>query len=323
MLLLAGQTAAQSRSAVPMRPLMGYHESWGELPVSSGELTRLARLPSYVNLVVLSFVKPDLEYAGGYDLSRTGFGFPFPGTVLAEAVRILKQRQPGTRILVSVGGATYGNWRGLNVAALARLVQDFALDGVDIDFEPQSPGCRTQDNGERVCATDRQWRSIVRSVRQALPRPAIVAAAAWSVAAYGEGEFVKAPPLGSNYTGHALGLFRSAEGRDLDLVSIMAYNAPGLDAAQAFRAFRRVWDGPLLLGVLVPPDDMGDAPYTIDRLEALIPTVKPDPLGGFMVYTLQRQAEGGQAARQTPDATLMMQTLCRSLGLKDCSSALP
>lgn len=39
------------------------------------------------------------------------------------------------QVLVAVGGATYTNWARMNTGAIAKFVQEFGLDGVDIDYE--------------------------------------------------------------------------------------------------------------------------------------------------------------------------------------------
>ena len=55
--------------------------------------------------------------------------------VVKGAIATLKQRNPATKVLIAVGGATYTNWAGMNTAAIKRFVDDFGLDGVDIDYE--------------------------------------------------------------------------------------------------------------------------------------------------------------------------------------------
>jgi chitinase len=59
--------------------------------------------------------------------------------VIKAAIARLKTRNPNTKVLVSVGGATYSNWKRLNVKAIRKFVKTFGLDGVDVDFEPTNP----------------------------------------------------------------------------------------------------------------------------------------------------------------------------------------
>lgn len=55
------------------------------------------------------------------------------------AIALLKRRNPRTRVLVSVGGATYTAWDRLNATAISAFVRQFGLDGVDVDYE--GDGC--------------------------------------------------------------------------------------------------------------------------------------------------------------------------------------
>ena len=70
----------------PKRPFLAYHASWYEVPATSGEATTLARLPGFIDTVLLGFAKPNMAYKGDLDLSRTGLQYPFPGRVLKEAI---------------------------------------------------------------------------------------------------------------------------------------------------------------------------------------------------------------------------------------------
>ncbi len=55
--------------------------------------------------------------------------------VVKGAIALLKRHNPRTRVLVSVGGATYTAWDRLNATAIASFVRQFGLDGVDVDYE--------------------------------------------------------------------------------------------------------------------------------------------------------------------------------------------
>lgn len=313
---------ASPARALPEHPLVGYHESWSELPVATAAATRLARLPGYVNPVILGFARPDLIYHGDLDLGGTGLEFPFSGTLLREAAALLRTRHPQTRILLSVGGAAYGNWDRFDPAALARLVRDLGLDGVDLDFEPEQPNCGPAADDSWRCASDRDWRRFVAALRSVLPRPALLAVPGWSVAAYGRGPWRDARPP-SPWTGNLLGLFDAPEAAEIDLVSIMAYAADeSLDPLEAFRAYRAAWDGPLALGVMVPPDPVAGPHYDAARVAALSRAVARDPKGGMMLYTLQRSPEGA-VTPGNPDAAMLAREICLGLGLSGCDQPLP
>ena len=213
----------------PKRPFLAYHASWYEVPATSGDATTLARLPGFIDTVLLGFAKPDMAYKGDLDLSRTGLQYPFPGRVLKEAIGVLKTRHPGTRVLIAVGGSGYnGGWGRLDDSAIGRLGRDLGADGIDIDYEPPSPGCR-REREQVVCASDRTWIDLVKRFRVVLPRPAVLTVPGWSVGAYGEGDFAQDPPR-SPFTGVMLGLLRSPVAREIDAISIMGYDAgPSFD----------------------------------------------------------------------------------------------
>ena len=314
---------AKAEVPLPPRILLGYHESWWEVPASSARATRLAALPGHITLVALAFARPDTQYHGALELTGTGLQYPYSGKVLREAIQLLRQRQPGTKILLSIGGATYTNWHALNEAGLARLVRDLGLDGVDIDFEPAEPGCRTNRDGQIRCASDPAFQAIVKRIRAALPRPKILSVASWSVGAYGEGRHANALPR-SRYTGMALSLLRSPEAAAIDLVSIMAYDAgPDFDPWQAFQAYREHWSGPLVLGLRVPQTPMRREGATLSaQMERLTRNVLRDPKGGLMVYSLSG-IPSGAVGPDNPDPQSVVTMICREMALPGCSAPLP
>ncbi|WP_170308649.1 glycosyl hydrolase family 18 protein [Ancylobacter pratisalsi] len=308
-----------AQAAPPPRPFLAYHASWAETPATSGDTTTLAGLPGYITHVALSFVKPDLTYAGALDLSGTGLEYPYSGAILRAGILALKQRQPGTKVLLAVGGATYGGWSRLDADALARLVRDLGADGVDIDYEPANPSCVVVS--ARVhCANDLLSIQLVETIRSALPRPLVVSAAGWSVGAYGEGAFATAPPR-SPWRGSMLALLRSPAAAKLDLVSIMSYDAgPSYRPDQAFRAYRALWKGPLALGVQVLP---GNGPrFSFAYTGEILSAVRDDPLAGAMLYALRLEPPGPPGP-DNPDYRAMAAAICVTLDLADCSAPVP
>lgn len=321
--MLAGAgTAAHGRAdGLPQRPLLVYHDSWYERPATGPAATTLAALPGYMNMVALSFVRPDAVYPGRLDLTGTGLQYGFSGTVLKDAIALLKQRQPGTRVLLAVGGANYANWGALNLDAIARLVRDLGADGVDLDFEPEVPGCSVRPPGRVRCLSDAAWQDLVARFRSAFPRPLLLTVPGWSIGAYGEGAFQNATPRGP-YTGSMLNLLRSPQAEAIDLVSIMAYEGgPTFDPWQAYQAYRQAWKGPLALGVQVPPSQLGGPDYTVPMAERLARNVSQDPQGGMMLYPLLGRPPGA-VGPDNPDGLLLAQALCRGLGLADCAQTL-
>jgi hypothetical protein len=304
---------------IPPHPIVAYHDSWNETAAASADAMSLASLPAYISVVDLAFVKPDLVYRGQLDISQTGLEYRSSGQVLHDAIALLKSRHPGTRVLLSVGGAAYTRWSALDVNALARLTYDLGADGVDIDFESRDPGCNATDAGQIHCRTDEKLDRIVRQLRSALPRPALLTAAVWSVGAYGEADFRLAQPS-SRYTGFMLGLLHSRTASYLDLLSIQAYDAgPQFDPLQAWRAYRTLWHGPLALGLAVHRDG-GAGPFPTEaEAEALARTVAEDPLGGMMVYPILAIPDGRGSANR-PDGLGLAKAMCRGMRLMGCDS---
>ena len=99
--------------------LVGYYQSWSAPWASNGANMDLANTPSYVNVVAVSFAKPDCTYTkGSFSLGTTGLQFSSDGPTVAAAIASLKSRQPNTRVLLAVGGATYTNFAGINTKCL-------------------------------------------------------------------------------------------------------------------------------------------------------------------------------------------------------------
>jgi chitinase len=307
-----------SAARLPNHTFVAYHDSWNEPPACLAQQTSLARLPEYIDLVLLAFAKPDAVYRGNFDISGTGLEYRMTGQVLRDAILLLKHRHAGTRVLLSVGGAAYRRWDHFNLPGIVAFVRDFGLDGMDIDYEPADPRCDIGPDSLIGCATDQMWSSIVRQTRVALRRPLLLTASVWSVGAYGEGMFGTSRPH-SPYTGIMLPLLHSPRAADLDLLSINAYDAGSLfDPLEAFRAYRAVWAGPLALGLEVQWSG-GAGPFqSVAEAETLAREIVKDPRGGMMLYPLLAMPEGGPANR--PSGGVLAGALCRGMGLAGCDA---
>jgi chitinase len=303
---------------LPPHVFVAYHDSWNEWPASMPQQTSLADLPGYLDLVLLAFAKPDLTYDGDLDIAGSGLEYHMQGRVLRDAISSLKKSHPNTRVLLSVGGAAYHRWNRLALPAIAAFVQDFGLDGVDIDFEPSDPRCQASADGRIACATDAAWDRIVGQARTALPRPMLLTASVWSVGAFGEGKFRDARPR-TRYTGFMLPLLHTSKAADLDLLSINAYDAGSqFDPMEAFRAYRAVWPGRLALGVEIRREG-GAGPFqSIGEAEALARQAAKDPLGGMMLYPLLAMPEGGSGG--APTGSDLARALCRGLDSAGCDA---
>ncbi|KAL4447576.1 hypothetical protein ABPG75_004795 [Micractinium tetrahymenae] len=296
----------------------GYWESWAEPWAASPAASRLAQLPSYVDIVCLAFMWPEAPYRGGLTFEGTGLSFSSEPAVVNGANALLKRRNPRTRVLVSVGGATYASWDRLNATAIANFVREFGLDGVDVDYE--GDGSCWRERGKMACTTDRGYTQAVRKLRQALPRPRyLLTTAAWSIGAYGEGRFASSLPQGS-HTGMSLNVLRAA-GRLLDYVFVMSYDAgdkqsppgnpTGFNAKEAISAYCTHFPcSRVLAGVQVPPESLGGARISVPEAEDLGGWAARRGAGGLMLWSLTKQG--------SPSAQQLAQAACRSLNKRGC-----
>lgn len=308
--------------------LVGYFQSWSEPWSSDGNRTNLGNLPSYVNVVNLSFMQPDATYQkGSMQLSGTGLQFSYSADVFKQAINHLHQINPNTKVLVAIGGASYTNWNNLNVRAIADFISDFGLDGVDIDYEPSTPGCALGGDNLIHCQIDSAFQSFVSSLRQALPRPYWLTVTGWSVAAYGQDQWTNAQPA-SQYTGMMLPLLRSVAGQSIDVVNVMSYDASNTyDPIQALAAYSHYFTrGPISMGVEVPPEAWGGHVYTLTQVNQLAQAVKTTASAhntppAMMLWSIQKVPNGTPSA-SNPSAQMMATTICTSLGLSNCNQPL-
>ena len=311
--------AAPPGAPLPAHIIMAYHDSWRERAGATAADTTLANTPAYVDVLALAFVKPDLSYRGDLDLSGTGLDYRIDGRTVRDAIALLKHRHPATRVLISVGGGAYRAWEGLDAQAVGRLVRDLGADGVDVDYETDDPGCTRGGDGRIGCRVGPTYIAYLHRLRAVLPRPYVLAAAAVSVGAYGEGSYRDAQPTGGPYIGSMLGLLRDPAARLVDLISIQAYDAgERFDPVAAFNAYRLWWKGPLLVGTEVRLKG-GDGPfYSAPGAEGLARTLARDPRGGIMVYPMLEQPYGATASLANPDGAMLLRAACAGLGRTGC-----
>ncbi|KAL4439236.1 hypothetical protein ABPG77_004138 [Micractinium sp. CCAP 211/92] len=306
----------------PRLPMFaGYTQAWSEPWCDRAAACAIASMPSYLRHVYLSFMRPDNNYRGELGqpdlVSTSGVEFWMDGIIMRRALALLKQRNPNTKVLVAVGGATYNNWAALNTVGIRRFVDTFGLDGVDIDYEADTYCTRPPVTPGVQCGSDRELTSVIRRLRAALPRPRYtLTAAMWSVGAYGQGVWRDAQPVASR-TGMAVNPLRAA-GHLLDAINIMSYDAgPTFRPTQAFNAYRSLYSGRILLGVEVPPEAWGGHVTSEAEVRGLAQYVKLRPRGGAGMFLWSLQKAG------LPSAQNVSGIVCRNLGLGKCSQRLP
>lgn len=308
-------TPAESGGSIPSAKLfVGYYQTWSDTWKANGADTVLAHLPTYVNVVDLAFMEPNASYAQGtLSLGGTGIGVPYDGPTLKAAIAALHANSPATKVMVSVGGATYTAWSAFNPQAIAAFAGDFGLDGVDIDYEPSNPNC-SNTSGTVSCPSDTEYVGVINAMRSAMPGPKWLSMAAWSVGAYGEGPWANAPPTGSAYLGIALAVFKDARASAaLDLVNVMSYDAgPSYSPAQALQAYQHYFNGRIAMGIEVPPEAWGGHMETITEIDALASSVGSSGAAGLMLWSLQKAGPAQQFATE----------ICNKLGSGNCSAPL-
>ncbi|MEH2335996.1 glycoside hydrolase family 18 protein [Nostoc sp.] len=301
------------------KTLVGYFESWSENWASEPEKQSLSNIALYVNTVVVAFIKPDCSYSGNCNLKGTGLGFwsdnnDSDGTVVRNAIAILKKRNPNTKVLVSIGGANeeYNNFAQLNPTAIANIITDFGFDGVDIDYE--------HSNGTRREFSD-LMRKVVSEIRQVLPRPYLVTFAAWSIGAYGEDDWIDAKPS-NNKTGIMLDFLRSSEATMIDQLHVMSFNGGQIyNPQEALKAYQYYFKGRVVMGVQVPPE-WNNNNYTLSKVRDLAQAVVDNDAAGIMIWTLQKEKDSDNSSDDMPSAEMIVKTACQVLSIGNCQQPL-
>ncbi|KAF6265045.1 glycoside hydrolase superfamily [Scenedesmus sp. NREL 46B-D3] len=297
---------------LPRGPLnVAYYETWSAAAAATGAQMDLARIPSYINVVIISFAKPECTYTkGSLSFAGTGLDFSSSGPVVKAAIAALKAAtNSNTKVLLAVGGATYTNFAAMNTQCIADLVDDFGFDGVDIDFElPTS--CSTTAAGSVSCSTDSLHVSVASALRMALPAGQyILSTATWHVGCYGAN----------------LALAKSGAGQQLDLINVMSYDAgnmqsTGFNASESYMAHRAYWKTQAIaLGVQVPPEAWGGNVVSLPEVSQRAKFVRDNSGGaqyGIMLWSLHK-------TQGCPTSQLVTQAVCTAYSLGSCSTPLP
>jgi chitinase len=260
------------------RPLGAYYQSWSCPWAGSAANLDLAKIPSPINVIFLSFAKPNGSYVkGSMSFSGTGLDFSSDFAVVKEAIQILRNRN--VVVMLSVGGATYP-FDGFNPKSVVDFANDLGVDGIDIDWEPHGGNSEAHLLGP-----------IINGVRSIYPN-GLVSIAAFSIGAYGAGEFANSIPAGQN-TGMCIPGLQS-NGHQLDFICLMSYDAsPVYDPVTAFKAYRSYYNGPILIGAEVPPEAWGGHVITLSEVERYSKCTIDDvnKSNGLFVWSYQKSGE--------------------------------
>jgi chitinase len=277
---------------IPEKIFVGYFESWAAPPSVDVDQI-LSDLPRELTMVNLAFMKPDASYEGGLSLSGTGLNFPYSGAVLKKSIDKLRGQNPHSKVLISIGGATYANWDKLNISAIEKFVSAFDIDGVDVDFEPPQPGCKPDAVKGIVCDSDALLLATMQKLRTGLPRK-LISLTLPATAAYGVGPWARAKPIGGSTYGMAVGLLRHIAQTgtpDFDLINIMMYDAGReFDPITAYRAFRAKFTGPLTIGFTPPPEGWGGHAYEDNEVRSVLQRSMQAGANGAMLFGVRKGA---------------------------------
>jgi len=326
--------------------IVGYFETWLATGTWESATYSLAEIPAYVNTIPLAFAKPDSSYVPGSALQPgatsavfqpAGLGFAVYPNIAIGAIKVAQSK--GQKVLLSVGGATYPNFAGLNVAATIGLVKDLGLDGIDIDFETDPGGCSNLNTSQLSCSTDASLISTITQLRaglDAIPQAPghhmTLSAAVWSIGAYGTPTFPTTIyiPVGSR-SGMWVNPLKQV-GNKLDEIFLMSYDAgsiispagspTGYVPLNALAAYKAIYSGSIYGGLEVPPEAWGGDVTTVNQALIYASNIAQQGESGIMLWALEVQ---GNANGSNYNSMTYLQPIClfyaESASL--CNQAIP
>ncbi len=264
-----------------------YLDTWASPWTADPTKMDLANLYAGIDCINLAFASPTSTYKKGtMSFSGTGLNFAMDFTVVQQAIAIAKKS--GTRVLLSVGGATY-QFRTAdpyaNYQNLIDLCNDLGCDGIDLDWEPNGGGA----------SVDYAFGWIIQGFKQA-------GAAYLTAACTGNGVLPITDPVNDGYRGMNLkGL--TLQGKNLDAVNVMAYDAGKFDAVASYNQYRKVYAGQLNLGFELGPQSWGSYVTTIADVTTGCNGVQADRLlgnkGGVFIWCYHKDTTGSPTDSQT------------------------
>jgi endoglucanase len=333
-------TPSASTNRVSARQLTGYFPSWSERfftyknfnqdgssmtdaqLLAASALAQISTTP-YTD-IYLAFAQPNFTWAGIAANTWKGTGIEFSSSPQDEAQAIRLLHNAGRRVLLAVGGATYNSWSGLAAeafqpngtttapirAALAQIMVDLKLDGLDVDYEVSGADTTTVSN---YAGAILNMRLAVDLATQIDGRPRQLAVAAWSTGA----DYTAAVRNPANlsqvsYWGGSAGRERLTFGTTMtqgvyagytiaslpDVVNIMSYDAgyQHYDPAVAYDQYRALVPATTIvsIGLEIPPEAWGGAILVVNSADAyqVGTIIESDQYGKILnaPYSVQRSA---------------------------------
>lgn len=219
-----------------------YFESWAD----QADFNALCSVTA--DKVFLCFVDPNCTYKKSQGTwNGTGFSFKIDFQQVRKAIGILHAK--GTKVYISVGGATY-NFQYYKPQNVVDLLNDLEADGVDIDFEPLNP----------VASQD----LLIDIIQKTKP---LLGGKSLSVAGFAAGCL---PPLvGDSYRGSMIKVLQQV-GDKIDFINLMNYDAgKGWDYKGAYVSYKMYYSKQIFFGLEVGPQGWGDALLTLDDIKTI------------------------------------------------------
>jgi len=279
------------------RDFVGYYPSW--LDTEAAPLAAVS--PRYSNVIV-AFARPDFSWNGR---NWSGTGLQFSASPKALRAEIAALHANGQRVLLAVGGATYGQWGplarerdkpGAITAALKHFVADMGFDGIDVDYE--------RDGTSPQIITE--YRAAIAVLREA-SRGKLLSLAAWSTGADCTAQSSRAPCGGkiSEASGSAgrerLVFSDSATVGKIDLINVMSYDAgvTQYDPVTGWALYRDIFPSRVTvnIGFEIAPEGWGGATLVKDDSAATCESamIVADQFGSLIhkPYSVERMLHDG------------------------------
>lgn len=239
-----------------------YFESWACPWTDKPEACELAKIEKPIDVVYLSFVRPDCTYKKSQGTwYGTGLDFSVDFQVIRKSIQILKGK--GIKVMLAVGGASY-QFDVFNHKSVAELMYDLEVDGMDIDWEP---ALGIQDASK--------FGPIIQQAKQYCVSGQLLSAALFA-------NGVMEPRSGDIYRGVNLeGLL--SYGHLLDMVNIMAYDGgKDLDVIASYDSVKKIFFKDVLVGFQVGKQGWGDAYLSIEDVKKTCAYIQPYGDGCFV-----------------------------------------
>jgi chitodextrinase len=269
------------------RVYVGYYPSWsdnwfdatGKSANDVYRASKFARIPGTYTHVMAAFADPNFSWAGLAANSFSGTGMSFNATPrdIKAAIDVLHQRN--MKVILAVGGATYGNWgplaaegqrgSGPITSALARFISEMGFDGLDVDYEVDGD-------------VDRYANSI-KALRAAVDQAGggrLLTLAGWSTGADCTAQTAADPSCAGklSYWGGNAGRERAvvlkypAIAGMLDMVNVMSYDArfEHYDGVVAYNDYRNLFPARTIvsMGLESAPEGWAGANLVINNADA-------------------------------------------------------